>query len=92
MRALLRGVIEREHAEIGVLLRLRELTPAMRREAATAGFYISPWGEHPRLQPLTIDDLFDGRGIDYPGWVDATFKRAPKPHGREPENIEIPLE
>jgi len=38
------GVIGREHAEIGVLLSFEEPTKPMRRDAASAGFYSSPWG------------------------------------------------
>jgi hypothetical protein len=52
----------------------------MRAEAASAGFYESPWGKHPRLQMLTVAELLDGRGIDYPqtAGINRTFKRAPK--------------
>lgn len=38
----------------------------MRVGAASAGFYESPWGKHGRLQMLTVGQLLDGRGIDYP--------------------------
>ncbi len=76
----LRGVIEREKAEIGVLLALQEPTAPMRKEAASAGFYESPWGKHPRLQILTIQNLLDGRKIEYPPsrQVDRTYKKAPR--------------
>ena len=47
----LRHVLEREHARIGVLITLEEPTAAMRAEAASAGFYSSPWGtKHPRAR------------------------------------------
>ncbi|MCL4535822.1 MAG: hypothetical protein M1370_11770 [Bacteroidetes bacterium] len=64
----LRGVVEREKAEIGVLITLQPPTQPMRAEAA-AGFYTSPWSgtHHPHLQVLTVADLLAGRGIDYPG-------------------------
>lgn len=75
----LRGVVEREKAAIGVLLALDEPTRAMRAEAASAGFYTSPWGKHPRLQILTIEQLLAGQGIDRPpAQASVTFKRAPK--------------
>lgn len=76
----LRGVVEREKAEIGVLISLEEPTSAMRTEAAAAGFYASPWGKHPRIQLLTIAELLDGRGIDYPRTTgsNVTLKRAPR--------------
>lgn len=76
----LRGVLERENAEIGVLISMREPTKSMRSEAATVGFYDSPWGSrHPRLQILTIRELLEGKGIDYPpSRGNVTFKKAPK--------------
>lgn len=56
------------------------LTKPMREEAATAGFYTSPWGKHPRLQLLTVEDLLAGKGIDCPPLrhTSQTFKKAPK--------------
>jgi DNA modification methylase len=76
----LRGVVERENATIGVLLSLHEPTKAMRAEAASAGFYSSPWGNHPKIQILTVGELLDGRGIDFPrtAGTNKTFKAAPK--------------
>jgi DNA modification methylase len=75
----LRGVLDREKAEIGVLLCMDEPTAPMRKEAASAGFYKSPWGEHSRLQILTIDDLLTGKTIDRPpAQTSVTFRRAPK--------------
>lgn len=75
----LRGVLDREKAEIGVLICLEEPTQPMRREAASAGFYTSPWGRHARLQILTVEDLLTGQSIDRPpAQTSVTFKRAPK--------------
>ncbi len=80
----LRGVIERENAEIGVLLSLQEPTKPMRTEAMGAGFYESPWGtRHPRIQLLTVTDLLLGKGVNRPTQHgNVTFKKAPK-HKRE---------
>lgn len=77
----LNGVLTREQAAIGVLVSLEEPTKAMRHEAASGGFFVSDWRKHPRLQLLTIEDLFSGRGIDYPAVTggDATFKLTPRP-------------
>jgi len=76
----LRGVIDREDAEMGVLISMAKTTRDMRKEAASAGFYKSPWGKHPRLQLLTIEELLSGKAIDYPPseQVNVTLKRAPK--------------
>ena len=76
----LRGVIEREGAEIGVLISLHEPTKKMRTEASTAGYYQSPWGNHPRMQILTIEELLAGRCIDMPPirQTSVTYKKAPR--------------
>ena len=70
------GVISREKAQIGAFLSLRAPTSPMRREAASAGFYESPWGKHPRIQLLTIEDLLGGKTVEYPQAADVTFKKA----------------
>jgi len=73
-------VIDREDAEIGVLISKATPTRDMRKEAASAGFYKSAWGKHPALQLLTIEELLGGKGIDYPPseQVNVTLKKAPK--------------
>jgi DNA modification methylase len=85
----LRGVIEREKAEIGVLMTLEDATKPMTTEAASAGFYKSPWGSHPRLQILTIAEILGGKRIDYPPTVNVTHKRAPKAETPLPEQMRI---
>lgn len=60
------GVIDREKAQIGVLISLNEPTQPMRQEAASAGFYKSMWGEHPRIQLFTVAELLAGKVIDMP--------------------------
>jgi adenine specific DNA methylase Mod len=88
----LRGVVDREKAEIGVLLCLEEPTMAMRRECASAGFYASPWGKHPRLQILTIEDLLTGKVINRPpAQTSVTFKRAPKAALKVRETAPMPF-
>lgn len=76
----LRGVLDREKAEIGVLISMENPTKPMRTEAASAGFYDSPWGRsHPRLQIITIEELLAGAQIDYPvSRGNVTFKKAEK--------------
>ena len=76
----LRGVVEREQAALGVLLTLNAPTKAMRTEAASGGFYASPWGQHPRVQILTVGELLAGKKLDAPPprQTSRTYKRAPK--------------
>ncbi|MBA2556162.1 MAG: site-specific DNA-methyltransferase [Chloroflexi bacterium] len=87
----LRGVLERESAEIGVLLSFQEPSAGMRSEAAEAGFYESPWGRHPRIQLRTIRELLDGKGIDYPHVTGAnvTHRRAQRARATGPEAMEL---
>ena len=80
------GVMDRQKAEIGVLVCMDEPTAPMRKECASAGFYTSPWGKHARLQVLTVEDLLTGKGIDRPpAQTSVTFKRAPKAVAKLPE-------
>ena len=90
----LRGVVERENAQIGVLLSFEEPTKPMRSEAAEAGFYKSPWGSHPRIQLLTIGELLDGKKIDMPPLrqTNVTFQKAAKAVARTAENLELAIE
>ena len=88
----LRGVLDREKAEMGVLLCMDEPTAPMRKECASAGFYTSPWGKHPRLQILTIEDLLTGKTINRPpAQTSVTFKRAPKAQPKVRETSPMPF-
>ena len=88
------GVISREKAQIGAFLSLDPPTSPMRKEAASAGFYKSPWGKnYPRIQLLTIEDLLGGKTIDYPQAADATFKKAQRMRSNPSEKQKIlPME
>lgn len=85
----LRGVIEREKAQIGVLISLEEPSKPMHSEAASAGFYKAPWGkDYPRLQLLTIADIFSGKTVDFPR-ENVTFRKAPKSETPKTETGEL---
>jgi hypothetical protein len=92
----LRGVLDREKAEIGVLLTMQEPTQPMRTEAAAGGFYKSPgWNRsYPRLQILTVAELLTGKAIDMPPLrqVSRTFKKAPKAESDQSEQHEIEID
>lgn len=63
----LRGVVEREEAALGVFITLRTPTQPMRTEAAAAEFFESSNGTfYPRIQILTIEELLNGKPIQYP--------------------------
>ncbi len=78
----LRGVIERDKAQLGALLTLEPPTDPMREEAASAGFYrpeypLAPDERYARIQILTVDDLLSGKNIEAPRFRNVTFKQAP---------------
>ena len=88
----LRGVIEREKAEIGVLISMEPPTKPMLKEAAEAGLYQVPGlrDKYPRLQILSIAELLEGKRVEFPRFAsDATFKRAPK--SRKAAEEQLPL-
>lgn len=74
------GVLDREKAQIGVLISLQAPTRPMRQEAADAGFYASPWDgrSYPRVQLVTVAELLDGRGVQMPApaQLNVTYQRA----------------
>lgn len=76
----LKGVLERERAQIGVYITLEEPTRPMIEEASLAGFYEPghfPGNYYPRIQILTIQELLHDKKVEYPQHAPvATFKRA----------------
>ncbi len=64
----LKGVLEREKEPMGVLLTLNPPTRDMLTEATTAGSWHSDFWQRdfPRVQIVTVDDMFAGRGVDMP--------------------------
>jgi hypothetical protein len=61
------GVLDREKAQIGVLISFNEPTAPMRAEAASAGFHTSGlFGDFPRIQLLTVGELLAGKTIRMP--------------------------
>jgi site-specific DNA-methyltransferase (adenine-specific) len=76
----LKGTVEREKAQIGVLVTLQKPTGPMKKEALEAGYYEPehfPGKKYPRLQILTVEDLLHETVIAYPRMgPDATFKKA----------------
>ena len=87
----LRGVLDREKAQVGVLISMQESTQPMRTEAASGGFYKSVGGsQFPRIQILTVAELLAGKRVDMPAWHEQrTFKAAPKAKGKSTIQPEI---
>ena len=84
-------VVDREGAQIGVLISMHATTKPMRAEAADMGFYESPWGKHAKVQLLTVSDLLEGKRIDMPpaSGVNVTFKKAPRKSGKGSDQLPL---
>jgi site-specific DNA-methyltransferase (adenine-specific) len=76
-------VVNRENAKMGVLISLAEPTGPMKKEAIAEGFYQTEYGEFPKVQILTVAQLFAGQRPDMP-WIDPTvFKKAKAEKGAQ---------
>ena len=70
------GVVIRENAKIGIFITLAEPTKPMLLEAVKSGYYETPFGKFPKLQILTIRELFAGIQPKLP-WIDPnSFQKA----------------
>jgi len=90
----LRGVIEREKAQIGVLISFEQPTQPIQAEATSAGFYESPsYGRFPRLQLLTVGQLLVGERVKSPPLrqTNVTFKKAPRVKGDDDKATTLAL-
>ncbi|GAH49913.1 unnamed protein product [marine sediment metagenome] len=92
---LTKGVVEKEEAQIGVFITLKEPTKPMKVEAVLSGYYKSALGHnYPEIQILTIKQLLDGKRIDYPSratGIDVTFRKAER-HEKESKQKEMEFE
>ena len=55
------AVVDRERAKIGVYISLEPHTEPMKKEAAGAGLQETLVGKVPKIQILTVEDLFAGK-------------------------------
>ena len=64
----LRGVLDREQADIGVFISLNPPTRDMDTEAVSSGYYKSDlWQkDYPRIQILSIEKLLKGEEVKMP--------------------------
>ena len=88
----LKGVLEREKAEIGLFVTLEEPSAPMRLEATTAGVYHSELSgrDYPRIQLITIQELLEEhRRPDLPILVLPTYQRAERVETKAAEQSEL---
>lgn len=88
----LRGVIEREDTQMGILITLAEPTAPMLSECASAGFVSkSAHAKLPRLQILTVADMLAGRLPKLPPLPERVETKARKPRKQDSDQIELLL-
>ena len=88
----LKGVLQRELAEIGLFVTLEEPSAPMRLEAATAGVYHSDLSgrDYQKIQILTIAELLEEhRRPDLPLLVLPTYQRAERVEKKAEEQAEL---
>jgi site-specific DNA-methyltransferase (adenine-specific) len=92
---VLKSVVEREGADMGVFICLNDPTPDMRMEAATAKKVELPGGKRPRIQIVTVRDLIAGPNLGILTELNTiraaqeakAVKRRPKPKAPTPEEL-----
>jgi DNA modification methylase len=78
-------VVDREKAKVGIFVTLAKPTRPMITEAVAAGFYEPPHhAKVPKIQILTIEDLFAGKRAQLPLVDTSVFKRAAKEQAAQP--------
>jgi site-specific DNA-methyltransferase (adenine-specific) len=69
--------MEREKAAMGVFVTAQLPTSAMIKDAAAVGRFEDEWGRtYPKLQVLTLAELFQGKKPDIPFVDPSSIKRA----------------
>ena len=68
-------VVERADAKIGLLVCLAKPTSEMKKEAAAAGFYVTDYGQYPKIQILTVEELLNGSHPRLPLIDPSSFKK-----------------
>jgi hypothetical protein len=71
-------VVDREKAKIGVFITLAEPTAPMKTESVKTGYYEVRNKKYPKIQILTIRELFEGKQPSIPLIDTGVFKKAEK--------------
>ncbi len=88
----LKGVLERERAEIGLFVTLKEPSAPMRQEAATAGVYHFELSgrDYQRIQIISISDILeDHRKPELPLLVLPAYQHAERVRAKAAEQAEL---
>lgn len=81
--------VEHEGAKMGVFVTLTPPTQPMKTRAVAAGFYETEYGQFPKIQILTIEDLFKGQRPHMP-WIDpSVFKKAKREQTTKQNELDL---
>jgi site-specific DNA-methyltransferase (adenine-specific) len=84
----LNTVVDRERAKIGVYVCLEQPTQPMISEAAAAGIYDGPTGKVPKIQIITIEEIFAGKRPRVP-LMERSFKQAAREERDDQEEFDL---
>lgn len=77
--ATLKGDVEREKADGGLLITLEDPTRPMKEEAISSGsFFAFSRVDYPKIQIVTIEELLSGKRPNLPPWPEKYYKEAKK--------------
>lgn len=82
-------VIDNTKAEMGAFITLNDPTGPMVQEARSAGHYKSLDAKYRKVQILTIEELFNGKKLQYPIHEDMTFKKAKRAEEKQGEQSRL---
>jgi len=77
--ATLKGDVDREKADGGLLITLEDPTRPMKEEAISSGsFFAFSKVDYPKIQIITIKELLEGKWPNLPPWPEKYYKEAKK--------------
>ena len=78
--------VEQQGAKMGVMVSLEPTTKDMVRDAAGAGFYKTEFGQFPKIQIVTVEQLFLPSNPIVMPWQDTSvFRKAPREETPQPQ-------
>lgn len=82
--------VDNEKAKMGIFLTLTPPTKGMVTEAAKAGFYKTDYGQFPKIQIVTVEQLFAPSNPIQMPWQDTSaFKKAKKENTEKQDKLDL---
>ena len=82
--------VDNEKAKMGIFLTLTPPTKGMVAEAAKAGFYKTDYGQFPKIQIVTVEQLFAPSNPIQMPWQDTSaFKKAKKENTEKQDKLDL---